>query len=70
MKNGTKSLDEKKRKTKKQKEANDNAPKAKAHLSEAKTVSEAKPVMRVQAAAPMPGRSLSLSRNPWLRRSR
>jgi Phasin protein len=54
MKNGTKSPDDKKRKTKKRKEANDNAPTAKAHLSEAKTVSEAKPVMRVQAAAPMP----------------
>jgi hypothetical protein len=54
MKNGTKSHDDKKRKTKKRKQANDNAPIAKAHLSEAKTVSEAKPVMRVQATAPMP----------------
>ncbi len=57
MKNGTKSHDDKKRKTKKRKQANDNAPTAKAHLSEAKTVSEAKPVMRVQATAPMPAPS-------------
>jgi hypothetical protein len=54
MKNGTKSPDDKKRKTKKRKEAKDHAPMAKAQLSEVKTVSEAKPVMRVQAAAPMP----------------
>jgi len=64
MKNGTKSPDDKKRKTKKQKEANDNAPMAKAAMSEAKTVSEAKPVMRVQAAAPMPQSKAAVAAKP------
>jgi len=63
MKNGTKSPD-KKHKTKKQKEANDNAPMAKAPMSEAKTVSEAKPVMRVQAAAPMPQQKAAVAAKP------
>ena len=71
MKNGTKSPDDKKRKTKKPKEANDNAPMAKAPVSEAKTVSEAKPVMRVQAAAPMPRPKAAVAAKPVkLRRSR
>jgi hypothetical protein len=64
MKNGTKSPDDKKRKTKKQKEANDNAPMAKAPVSEAKTVSEAKPVMRVQAAAPAPQQKAAVAAKP------
>jgi len=64
MKNGTKSLDDKKRKTKKLKEANDNAPMAKAPVSEAKTVSEAKPVMRVQATAPMPQPKAAVAAKP------
>jgi len=64
MKNGTKSPDDKKRKTKKPKEANDNAPMAKAPVSEAKTVSEAKPVMRVQAAAPMPRPKAAVAAKP------
>jgi hypothetical protein len=64
MKNGTKSPDDKKHKTKKQKEANDNAPTAKAPMSEAKTVSEAKPVMRVQAAAPMPQQKAAVAAKP------
>jgi hypothetical protein len=64
MKNGTKSPDDKKHKTKKQKEANDNAPMAKAPMSEAKTVSEAKPVMRVQAAAPMPQQKAAVTAKP------
>jgi hypothetical protein len=64
MKNGTKSPDDKKRKTKKRKEANDNAPMAKAPVSEAKTVSEAKPVMRVQAAAPAPQQKAAVAAKP------
>jgi hypothetical protein len=64
MKNGTKSPDDKKRKTKEQKEANDNAPMAKAPVSEAKTVSEAKPVMRVQAAAPAPQQKAAVAAKP------
>jgi hypothetical protein len=64
MKNGTKSPDDKKHKMKKQKEANDNAPMAKAPMSEAKTVSEAKPVMRVQAAAPMPQQKAAVAAKP------
>jgi hypothetical protein len=64
MKNGTKSPDDKKHKTKTQKQANDNAPIAKAHLSETKTVSEAKPVMRVQAAAPMPASKPAVAAKP------
>jgi Phasin protein len=64
MKNGTKSPHDKRRKTKKQKEANENAPIAKAHQSEAKTVSEAKPVMRVQAAAPMPPAKAAVAPKP------